>query len=1832
MLPRAFSRMIAVLLVWLAAGVVAAMAADKRVIINEAADYFGGDYRTVKNVSLAACKKACLGDSQCKAFTYNEKAGWCFLKNSVGELKSFKGATAGRVVGADKPVVPELAAAGNLEFLSSSYRSGAIRYEQTIIKRHGKKAVSDEGARAQARLAEERGDLGSASGYYEQAAGINPKSFDNWLNLARTVLLAKPENKNEKYQFPVVAVHSALRAYHLSRTTAGRAEALRYLAQGLTRRTRYRAALESYKASLALADSVPLREEFLKLRKKYGFRVVKHTVNADSAAPRICVQFSENLVKSSRYTDYLTVDGKAANGLDVEQRQLCVNGVTHGKRYRISFRAGLPGNYGEALLAPVTLNIAVRDRKPFVRFGGSAFVLPRVGTKGIPVVSVNADKAKMTLYKIGERALNEAIVNGKFLKAQDQYSLSEIEDSYGVKVWSGTMEMGVTLNKEVITSFPVSQALPKREPGVYVLVAETVDSRQESWKSKATQWFVVSDIGLSTMQGNDGLHVFARSLATAEPLGDVEIQLLTHSNEVLGTTKTDASGYAKLDAGLVRGTASMAPGLVLARRNGADFVMVDLRKSSIDLSDRGVTGRKSPGPMDAFMYTERGIYRPGETIHITSLLRDDKARGLGNVPLTLKLERPDGKLEATRVVQGQGAGGHSLSYKLQSNAMLGTWYLRLYADPKGAALAEKRLLIEDFIPDRIEFDVTAKAKAVSRKEPTRFEVDGRYLYGAPAAGLLVDGDVRFTSTNRLAAFKGFVFGLDDQKATASRQVLKDISDLDEAGKTVAVIDPAILPDKPGLFKARMTLQMRENGGRAVERSISLPVAPSANLIGIKPLFEGGSVAEGESAGFEVIGIAPDGSRISMPGLTWSLVKIERRYQWYSSGSGWNYEPILSTKKIAGGVIDASSDNAVRISAPVDWGRYRLQVSAGAGTTADAGKVGPVSSVTFNAGWYVEASSTETPDGLEMALDKDSYKPGDVARVQVSPRFAGKALVTVGAESLLWTKSVDIARGGGVVEIPVGADWGAGAYVNVTLYRPGDSKAKRMPSRAIGIKWLKVDPGPRNLQVKLDLPVKTTPRKKFNVPVQLAGLAAGEEAYVTVAAVDVGILNLTRYKPPQPGKWYFGQRKLGLELHDVYGKLIDGYAGVIGRIRSGGDSAEGLSAKGSPPTQKLVSFYSGIVKVDADGKADITFDMPQFNGTVRVMAVAWSKSGVGDASADVVVRDPIVVTATVARFLSPGDKTSLRLDIANTDGPAGDYQLSVETFGKLSADLPVSGMSVSLAAGEKRAVVVPVRGVEVGHGVLNIRLSRAAGPSVDQALAVPVRAPQLPVSERRIVKLAANNGQLTVDKDFLAGYLPGSTSMTVGVSRAAGLDVPSLLLALDRYPYGCAEQTTSRALPLLYLSEVASEAGLGNEPDIRKRVQGAIARVVGFQAAAGSFGMWSPGSDNLWLDAYVSDFLTRAREKGYNVPDDAMKLALDNLQNSLSYDVNLEDQGNEIAYALYVLARNKRASIGDLRYFVNAQLEKFVSPLAKAQLAASLGFYGEKLPSEKAFKAAFSALDKPLPKSFARDSYGTSLRDRAAILALAAEARPAMSFVSALVPQVASARLGKRYTSTQENAWLLLAARALYADTARVSLSVDGVEHQGNLNRKLTTDEISSGMIVANRSGENLEAAVTVTGVPVRALPAGGTGFKITRTYYTREGKEIDPSTVAQNERFVVVLKITELNSWASRIVVNDLLPAGFEIDNPRLVSSAELSAFDWLGRTKTAHTEFHSDRFVAAFNRRRSDDREITLAYVVRAVSPGTYVHPAAVVEDMYRPHLSARTAQGQVEVVGPRP
>ncbi|MGH6798733.1 MAG: alpha-2-macroglobulin family protein, partial [Roseiarcus sp.] len=514
---------------------------------------------------------------------------------------------------------------------------------------------------------------------------------------------------------------------------------------------------------------------------------------------------------------------------------------------------------------------------------------------------------------------------------------------------------------------------------------------------------------------------------------------------------------------------------------------------------------------------------------------------------------------------------------------------------------------------------------------------------------------------------------------------------------------------------------------------------------------------------------------------------------------------------------------------------------------------------------------------------------------------------------------------------IGAGWGPGAYAVALTHRPLDAEAKRMPGRAIGVAWFAIDRDAHTLNIALDAPQLARPRQSMTLPVHITGLAPGEEARVTVSAVDVGILNLTGFKTPDPGAYFFGQRKLPIEIRDLWGMLIDGMQGAAGAIHTGGDA--GASLEGNLPTQEPLALFSGVVKLDDQGNASVSFDLPPFNGSVRLTAVAWSKDKVGSAQADVTVRDSVVVAATLPRFLNVGDRSEMHVDIDNVEGEAGDYKLDLDIHGPLTADAEAMTKTVRLDSHQRLSLSMPIAAAGVGAADLDLRLT---GPKTDLTqhfrLGIASGAPD---SYRRTVTPLPGGATETISGDLLADFIPGTGSIAISASPFGALDAPALLAALQRYPYGCSEQTVSVAMPLLYVNRLASIEHLGVDPDLDGRIKQAIERELSRQSASGSFGMWSADSndDDPWLDAFVTDFLTRARERNYAVPQQAFDQALDRLRNEV---VNApepsKDNAAALAYALYVLARNGRPVIGDLRYLTDAKLDAFTTPLAKAQLA------------------------------------------------------------------------------------------------------------------------------------------------------------------------------------------------------------------------------------------------------------------------------------------------------------
>jgi uncharacterized protein YfaS (alpha-2-macroglobulin family) len=1711
------------------------------------------------------------------------------------------------------------ASAADKPFQRSDLAESAVRLETQIKTEAGQVAKPVATLRSEAEAAFARRDFRAGMQTLALIVSVAPREAGNWLRLSRAILQIRPTDERERINFLERAATAAYIAYQRSSNSGEEADALILLGRTFAERKLWRPALDAYRFSLDLREEADARQTYEQLRDQHGFRILDYTVDADAASPRACFQFSEELPgKRTDFSPFVALEGRDKPALTAEGQQLCVEGLKHGERYSITLRAGLPSTVKETLQKSAEYNIYVRDRSPYVRFTGKAYVLPRTGQRGIPVVSVNTSSVQVQIHRIGDRNLIETVINGDFQRNIDRYDRNRLESEKGERVWKGELKIEPVLNADVTTAFPIDQAVGDLKPGVYVMTAEPeARPRDEDYGQIATQWFIVSDLGLTAFSGNDGVNVFLNSLATTEAKAGIEVRLLARNNEVLATRTTDANGFARFEAGLSRGEGGLAPAMVVADGKG-DYAFLSLKGPAFDLTDRGVAGRTVAAGLDAFVYAERGVYRTGETVHLTTLLRDSQGVAVTGVPMTLIVERPDGVEYRRTVVQDMGVGGRSLDIPMIASAPTGTYRVRAYTDPKGLAVGSTSFLVEDYVPDRMEFDLASPTGKISKDTPAEVTVDGRFLYGAPASNLDLEGEVKVKAADSRPGFAGYQFGVndDEDEVKGEQQTLEDLPQTDDNGKAKFTVALDKVPDTSRPLEAQVTIRLVESGGRAVERNLTIPVVPTATMIGVKPLFSGKSLGDNESATFDVVVATPDGKQIAGTGLRYELLKVERRYQYYRRDGRWEYEPVKSTRRLADGRIDVAADKPGRISLPVTWGRYRLDVSS------DDRSI-PATSVTFDAGFYSDASA-DTPDLLEVALDKTEYASGDTMNVAVTARTAGKVTLSVVGDKLLATQSVDVQAGTAKIPLTVGKDWGSGAYLVATLRRPLDEAASRMPGRAIGLQWFSVDKKARTIAFEMPLPSLMRPNTPLRVPVRLAGLNPGEEARITVAAVDVGILNLTNYKPPAPDDYYLGQRRLTAEIRDLYGQLLDGMQGIRGSIRTGGDSANTALAA-SPPTQPPLALYSGIVNVKPDGTAEVTFDIPAFSGTVRVMAVAWSKDKVGKASGDVVVRDPVVLTATLPRFLLTGDRGTIRLDLDNVEGAAGDYAINVTTEGPLAVGQGTQ--TLRLAGKQRTGVSLPVNANAVGIGSVAVKISGPNGFEMARNYTLATK-PATQILTRRTVRPIAKNESITISSDLFADLVPGTGGVQVSVGPSTALDVAALLKALDRYPYGCSEQTTSRALPLLYVNELAAESHLSLDAAIDDRIRTAIDRLLSRQGANGSFGLWGPGGDDVWLDAYVTDFLTRARERNFQVPDIAFKLAIDNLRNRVSQNDPTKEVSTEITYAYYVLARNGVAPLGDLRYLADTKLDSLKTPIAKAQLAAALGMLGDKTRAERVYGSALADIPAQPRLEFGRTDYGSALRDASAFVALASEGSAPRASILRAVERIEAARAITSYTSTQENAWMVLAARALARDTANMALDVGGDTRRGPLYRNFAPKDLAAPVKITNNGDAGVQAVVSVIGAPTTPEPAANKGFQIERFYYTLDGEPADVTKVKQNERFAVVLKITEGSPTFGRIIVSDYLPAGFEIDNPRLVSSGDTGTLAWIEDAKDpTHSEFRDDRFTAAFDRSSSDKAVFTVAYVVRAVSPGKYVLPQAYVEDMYRPDRFGRTGVGSVEI-----
>ncbi|MFN4090701.1 MAG: alpha-2-macroglobulin family protein, partial [Alphaproteobacteria bacterium] len=1575
-----------------------------------------------------------------------------------------------------------------------------------------------------------------------------------------------------------------------------------------TRLARPAQALDAFREALDQAPGdTALARRVLGLRREVGLRLRGVRTDPESMPPRACFDFSDPLstARDIRFEDFVRIEPDLRVSAEASGESLCLGGFEHGRSYRVELREGLPGADGLSLGTADRQTVRMGHRTPSVAFTGGTFILPPVGD-GLPVTTVNLERIAVKVLRVNDRRAVDPIVRNDFLTTLSRWSAEEIADQQGELVWSGTMDVDAAeRNRQVRTTFPLGRVIDRAKPGLYVVTAEPADGVPGPYRWQvATQWVVVSDIGLTTLSGEDGLNVFARSDQTAQPLPGLDLKLVARNNELLGEAATDGDGRATFAPGLLRGRRGNAPAALLAYGPDESFMLLDLTQAAFDLSDRGVDGRPAPGPLDAFLWSDRGIYRPGETVHLGAMLRDERVRAVTDLPLTLDVRRPNGSLFRRLVLADRQAGGATIALDLADTAPLGGWMVEARVDPDGDVLGRIGFHVEEFVPERLRVDLATRATAIEPDAAVDVTATAAFLYGPPASGL--DGAAEMTIEPDPSPFpqhRDYRFGLVQESFPARLQDLAFPS-TDADGRSTIPVLLSGRPDTTLPLKATLRVEVSEPGGRPTRKSLTLPVRAHDLLIGVAPRFRGGRIAEGGDAAFDLIAVDGDGTRIMAPELSWELFEERVSWQLVAEEGRARYRAVTRDERLRTGTVAIAADAPAQLAlGGLPWGRYRIEVFGGTG--------GAATSLRFASGWAVAPDDADRPDRAGVFVERESYAPGDTASVRIEPPFAGELLLTVATDRVHLVRQQPISAEGAVIEVPVTEAWGPGAYVTATVFRPLVVDDPRAPVRAVGLAWVGVEPGGRRLEIAMDAPAQARPRRPMTVPIAVKG--DGGPVYLTLAAVDEGILQLTTFATPAPDRHYFGKRRLGLDMRDDYGRLIEWTGAPVGDIRQGGDEAGLGRALPAVPT-RTVALFSGPVELDADGSGTITLDLPDFNGRLRLMAVAWSALGVGGAAGETIVRDPVVAEASLPRFLAPGDESRLTLSLHNVEGEPGPYSVAIRTEGPLAVDaaLPITA---DLARDERRTFELALNGTGAGIGRIVLQATGPGGLDVTRDWRITVR-PARPAETRLETSQLHPGETFRADGAVLASYIPGTGGLSFTYGNGPRIDVAGLSRALDRWAYGCLEQTVSRAFPMLVSADF----------EIAVDIDRSIARILDMQRYDGAFGLWGArGAEDPWATAYAMEFLTRARTAGYSVPQTGWRDGLEWLRGQTEQGAGPADALAVRAYALYVLSLAEAVRMPALRYYHDALLDRLPTPLAKGQLGAALARGGDMDRARAAFR---SALDRPARDDWSVD-FGSTVRDAAALAVLMREAGVLPERLPELIDRLPVGANVAAETSTQEQAWMLRAAQSQAGSQAGITLAVDGAV------RTLPDPALIVPAVAGpqdrielrNAGTTTLWQGATFTGVPATAPPASRHGMRITRRFLGLDGNPTNLDAVRRNDKFVVLIEAEAQTGVSHQALVTHGLPAGWEIETIRLSGDA-FTGFDWLGDISEARAmEARDDRFVAAVDL-TADSPKARFAFMVRAVTPGRYELPGGEIVDMYKPRFFARQAAGRVTVL----
>ncbi len=1340
---------------------------------------------------------------------------------------------------------------------------------------------------------------------------------------------------------------------------------------------------------------------------------------------------------------------------------------------------------------------------------------------------------------------------------------------------------------------------------------------------------LASDIGIIAKRGNDKSIFFAISdIKSTKPLSGVELEVLNYQQQIIAKLKTDGQGQASLEK--VEGV----PYLLVAKQGKQRGYLKLDGAHALSLSTFDVSGEESQKGLKGFIYGERGVWRPGDTLFLSFILEDEKKVLPAIHPVNFELMNPRGQVVQKMVRSKSENGFFSFTCKTDDDAPTGNYQATIRV---GGAVFTKSLKVETIKPNRLKLNMDF---GENEKKVISGDISGilqvKWLHGAIAKNLKTNVTATFTNAyTSFDKYKEFIFDDPIRSFSAEEQTIFD-GNLNAEGKATISMQADLRGRAPGMLNANFSVKVFEEGGDFSVDRFSTPYAPYDHFVGIdipEPKEKYNYYLDtGTDHAIQVVTVDPNGKPEKLENLTWKLYKVKWRWWWERNGDDLsNYVGSESTVPVAEGNLSTNGDGRGQFNIKVEypnWGRYLIRVEDPNGGHASGREIYIDWPATEN------RSQRENPDGanvLAFSLDKEKYNVGEECLVTIPSGRAGRALVSIeNSSSVIEAKWIETKEGQTQYKFKTTERMTPNAYVHITLIQPHNQTENDLPIRLYGVMPLFVENANSHLAPVITMADELSPEKEFEVKVSEQN---GKAMTYTLEIVDEGLLDLTRFKTPDPWNYFYAREALGVNTFDLYDQVIGAFGSKLEKLLSlGGDGEVNGKAKNRANRFKPVVMHAGPFTIDPKKSKVHKFVMPNYIGSVRVMVVAGKDMAYGNAEKAVPVKKPLMVLASLPRVLGPGEEVKLPVTVFAMDPKVKDVSVKVEVneFFQL-----IDGGSKNISFNEPSDDVVnfPMRVLDkVGVGKVNVTVTSGSFKSTYE-VEMNVRNPN-PVVTNVVEGIvdAGKNWSATFD---LAG-MDGTNVSYLEVSSIPPVDFGKRLKYLLDYPHGCIEQTTSSVFPQLFLSDVMDLS----DPEKKKAMENikeGINRLAKFQLRSGGMTYWpGEGSESEWGTNYAGHFLLEAKKKGYTLPANwenawiaYQQRMAQNWMPQDSHSGNYYWYENDLvqAYRLYTLALAGKPEMGAM----NRMKERSsMTVAARWRLAAAYAMAGQ---PEAANSLVYNQSTIIAPYISLGYSYGSNWRDEAMIietLTLMGDKVKAAPLVKDLALELSS----NHWYSTQTVAYGLLAisefASGETGKNMAYSYTLNGKSDNKNTNKPISKNSISVAQITGNKielknTGSNLlYVRVINSGQPKNGDETAASNNLYVEVKYTNmQGGAINVARMEQGTDFIAEVSIWNpgLRGRYDELALTQIFPSGWEIINQRMDVSAIVMNAD-----SPDYQDVRDDRVYSYFDLTQNQTRRFRIK--LNSTYLGRYYLPSVMCDAMYDNTINARTAGQWVEVV----